>query len=282
MQCFGKRRETNAHANHLVVARPIDHRRHQIQIGHLDIFVHQLRDLRVGQFRIAIQLLKRGVDNLEHTPPLALVQQLVTGELVHVNVVALLNHLANLRKLWRNHLGHFDAKLHVVVVLFKARHVLHVAHVIGEIIIDIHRGEAVETLNHHAFAIHIGEPQRANDGIHAALAPPCLHRFEQFARHFLVVDKIEPAETHHPLLPLFVGPTIDNGCHTAHYLLAFEGQKIASLATFERRIAVAAQRVHLILKQKRNGAVVAPIEVVIELDELSQVGPTFNSLDFNH
>jgi hypothetical protein len=70
-------------------------------------------------------------------------------------------------------------------------------------------------------------------------------------------------------VPSLVGTLVDDGSHTAHHLAIAKGHEVFRLATLERGVLAALKGGHLIEKQIGDGILVATIEVVVELYELS-------------
>ena len=68
LQGAAERGEGNAEANHQVA---IHYRRHQVQVGYLDVVIHQLVDLLLRQLAEAIQVLVGGIQQAEHLAAIA-------------------------------------------------------------------------------------------------------------------------------------------------------------------------------------------------------------------
>ena len=60
---------------------------------------------------------------------------------------------------------------------------------------------------------------------------------------------------------------VDDGSHAAHGLALAIGYEVVGIAVLERRIAVAAKRVHLVEVEIRHVVWVVAIEIVAELYE---------------
>ena len=219
---------------------------------------------------------------MEHPMAIALLDQFVTGKLMHPQSIALPDHLRQFGKFIRHLLRHLHLHLQIVVILLETSDALHVLWIIRIVIVDVHRRELIESLYEHAFTIGVDESQGACHLRHALFASPVLDRLQQGCADLQVVDEIEPPEAHLMTVPSLIGTTIDNRCHTANHLPILESQEILSLATLERRILVATQGHHLLGIQERHGTIVTAIKVVIELNELFQFTSRFNFFYLNH
>ena len=175
------------------------------------------------QLTESIQILIGSIQQAKHLAPHTLVDKFAAGELVDAQSVALLHHLGYLVELMVFALGHFYAKLHIVVVLAEATYSLDVLRIVRVIVVDIHRRQFVETIHQHTLAVGIDEAQRPCHMGHTALTSPLLDCFEQCRRHLQVVDEVEPAEAHLMTVPALVGTVVDDGCHTSHHLTLAQG-----------------------------------------------------------
>ena len=126
---------------------PIFNACYQIQISNLNILVYQLINLTVGQLRIAIKVFIGSIDNVKEFTPFATIQQFLTCELTHLQVVAFAYHLGNLMELVRDYLRNLDLIFHIVIVLLKASQLFNMLLIVGIIIIDVHGGILIEAFN---------------------------------------------------------------------------------------------------------------------------------------
>ena len=170
---------------------------------------------------------------MEYLMAIALLNQFMTGKLMHPQSVALPDHLRQLRKFLRHDLRHLHLHLQIVVVLLEATHALHMLRVIRIVIIDVHRRELVEALYKHTLTVGIDESQRAGHLCHTLFTPPVLHRLQQGRTDFEVVDKVEPAKAHLMTIPALIGTTIDNRCHPANHLPVLKGEEILGLTALK-------------------------------------------------
>ena len=201
---------------------------------------------------------------------------------MHSQAVALAYHLGDLCELLGHHLGHLHLHLHVVIVFLESCHLLHVARVVGVVVVDVHRGEFVEAVHEHTLAVGVDEAQRSGDFRHPFCPAPVLDGFQQGSRHLGVVDEVEPAEAHLVTVPPLIGAAVDDGGYPANGLTVLISHKIVGLAALERRVLVPSEGGHFVSVQIRHGAVVAPIQVVVELDKLLQSLPVCYSSYLNH
>ena len=154
----GERGERDAEAHHLVAVHDgCD----QVQVGYLDIVVHQLVNLAVAELTESIQVFVGGVEQVEHLAAVAFVDKLFAGELMDTQPIALAHHLGNLGKLVGHYVGHLYLHLHPVVGFLESLHLLHVLGVVGIVIVDIHGGQLVEAFDQHPLTVGVNESQRA-------------------------------------------------------------------------------------------------------------------------
>jgi hypothetical protein len=83
-------------------------------------------------------------------------------------------------------------------------------------------------------------------------------------------------------IPPFVSPTVDDGSNTSNQLPVLIGKKILSLTTFKRGILIAAEGGHLIKEEKGHRTIIAAIQIIKELDELSEFTPFSDGTYFYH
>ena len=154
--------------------------------------------------------------------------------------------------------------------------------VIGGVVVDVHGGELVETLDEHAFAVGVDESQRSGYLVHASGLSPVFDCFQQGGGHLGVVDEVEPSKTDSLAVPSLIGTAVDDGCHAPHHLSVFEGHEILSLTAFERGVFIPAERSLFVGIKEGYGTIVIAIEVVVKLDELFQFPFRFNAFDLDH
>ena len=150
--------------------------------------------------------------------PITFLNQFMACKLVYPQSIALPHHLCQLRKLIGHFLGHFHLALQIVIILLETLHLLHVPGIIGVIIVDIHGGELVETFYEHALTVGVDKSQRPGNLIHALCPAPVLNGLQQCLAHLNIVDEVKPSEAHLMAVPPFVGPAVDDGCHTTYDL----------------------------------------------------------------
>ena len=167
----------------------------------------------------AVQILIRGIQEVEQFLTVALFDQFMAGELMHLQSVTALDQFGDLGELLGHLLGHLDLQLHVVVILLKPFHAFHVLRVVRIVIVDIHRGKLVETLDEHTLTVGVDKAQRTCHLRHAPFTAPVLYGLQQSGGDLEVVDEVEPAEAHLMTVPAPVGTIVDDGCHTTYDLL---------------------------------------------------------------
>ena len=190
---------------------------------------------------------------------------------MYLKIVALAYHLGNLVEFLRHHFRHFHPIFHIVIVFDKSFQLLHVVDIIRVVVVDIHRGIFIESFNQHAFTIHISKSERPSYFIHAFLASPLHDSIHQCTAHASIIDKVEPSETHLLAVPSLISPMVDDGCNASHNLPVSHSKKVFRLATFERRITVMSQSIHLFGIKKRNSLLTLTIHLVVKLHELFQL-----------
>ena len=200
---------------------------------------------------------------------------------MYTQVKALRYHLCDACKLIRNLLRYPDHALHVVVVLAEAAHALDMLRVVAVVVMGIHRGQGVEALHEHSFAIGVGKAHRSYHLEHTPLGSPLLHGLYQCLAYCQIIDEIEPSEAHDPLSPSLVSLMVDDGGHTAHHLVFFVSQEVISLTVLERCVLLFAQVVEFIEMQIGHIVGVVAVKIISELDECFQVLSRFNFFNFH-
>ena len=194
----------------------------------------------------------------------------MAGKLMGTEVIATTHHFRDLRKLFGHYFRNLRPTLHPVVGFLEASQVLNVLRIIGVVVVDIHSCKLVKALNEHTFTIGIDETHGTNHLLHAPLTPPVLNGFQQGSRHFGIIDEVEPSEAYLTGIPAFIGVTIDDSSNTTHNLPVFISQEVVGLTIIKRRILLAVERVHFVEIEKWHSAIVAAIEIVVELHERTE------------
>ena len=106
----------------------------------------------------------------------------------------------------------------------------------------------VETFNHPAFLVHVGEAEWTLYLGHSLFFTPCHHGVEEAGKDIIILDKVEPTETHCLFIPALIDRIVDNTRHTAHYLFAAIGKPQFQVAVVERGVFLG-QKTQLIIYQ---------------------------------
>ena len=277
-----ERGEGDAETHHLIVQVAVYDDAHQVEVGYADILVYELIHLALAQRGKAVEVAVADVEHLEHLAPVALFQEFLARELVHLQVIAAAYHLGNLSELLGNALGHLHLALHPVVVFLETAYLLHVTGIVVVVIVGVGGGIFAESLDEHAFAVGIGKAHRTNHLVHAPLASPLGNGVEQRLRHLDIVDEIEPSEAHALGLPTLVGLAVDDGSHAPHGLSVAVGHEIVGLAVVERSVLVVAQRKFLVTVEIRHIVRVVTVKIISELDKIAQSLQILYFLNCNH
>ena len=107
------------------------------------------------------------------------------------------------------------------------------------------------------------------------------HSVKQGTGNVDIINKINPSETYSLILPLLVGPVVDNASNTSHHLAILISQEVFGLAEFEGSILILAQRVLFITIKVGRIILIALVQVVVQLDESIQLSLVGDSSDFN-
>ena len=102
--------------------------------------------------------------------------------------------------------------------------------IVGVVVVDVHGGERVETIDEHSLTVGIDEANRTCYLRHSFLASPVLNGLEQGGADLWVVHEIEPAEAYLLTIPTLVGTVVDDSRHTSYQLAVAKGHEILGLA----------------------------------------------------
>ena len=91
-------------------------------------------DLLLTKFGISVKILKCIINNRKDLLTISLLEDLIAGELLDMQVVALLYHLGYLGIFLRHFLRHIHLIFHIVVVLLPTAKLLHVLRIIGIVV----------------------------------------------------------------------------------------------------------------------------------------------------
>ena len=91
---------------------------------------------------------------------------------MYAQSVAAAHHLGDLGKLRGHHLWYAHLQLHVVIIFLEAAYLLHVAWVVGIVVVDVHGGQFVEAINEHALAVGVDEAEGAGNLCHTLFPAP--------------------------------------------------------------------------------------------------------------
>ena len=132
-------------------------------------------DLLLTQLGITIEVLECVVDDREDLLAISLLENLIAGELLDMQIISLLYHLGNLGVFLWHFIWHIHLIFDIVVVLFPTTHFLHVLRIIRIVVYCGLRTELVESPSEHTLGIHICESKRAYNFFHAMLPTPFLN-----------------------------------------------------------------------------------------------------------
>ena len=88
-----QRRQTYTDADNLAVLVPVLNERHQVKVDILQVHLCILLHLTLRELRITIEMTVSVVDDLENFVAIATLENIITRELLHVEVITLLNDL---------------------------------------------------------------------------------------------------------------------------------------------------------------------------------------------
>ena len=115
------------------------------------------------------------------------------------------------------------------------------------IIVDSgHRTQLVETLDEHAFRIHIGKAEGTNNLCHSLLASPVLNGLKKSPAHLDIIDEVDPSKTNALAFPFLIGSLIDNACDASYELAILICHEIFGFAELESSVFFLTQRMELI------------------------------------
>ena len=287
LQCLGQRGQGDAHADDgMVLERVVLDEGDHTQVEHLEVHLDVLVNLLLRHRAVAVEVAEGLVDDVEDALPVLVgAEDVALRELLHLQVVALHDHLRNLAELLGHALlRHVELVLHVVVVLLVALHLLHQLGVVGVVVFGGHAGELVEAVGEHALGVHVGEAERSDDFLHLVASAEVLDGSEQGPHHVDVVDEVEPSEAHRRPLPLLVVAPVDDGGHAAHHLAVAQCQVVLGVAELEGGVGLldeGAEGGNLVHVQVGRVVGVAAVQVVVQLDEALQVALRLHFLYFN-
>ena len=111
------------------------------------------------------------------------------------------------------------------------------------------------------------------------LFPESDDRFYQRLGDFLVVNEINPSESHFSMIPVPVGNLVDDRHDPAGHLAVPVCQKLGRLAVLTHRILLRIQGGQLIHIEIRNIVGAALIQFKWEFDERAKILPALYTLD---
>ena len=179
LQRLGEAWETDSEAYHFAAFIVVSHDGDEIEISESDIVLDEVIDLLIIEMRESIEVFVTFIEYLEESLSIAFLEQLVARHLASMEVIALFYHASHLEHLLRNGVRHWHGEHHPVVVLGKLAHLLHVFRVVSVVMVSVHRGESVESLDQHSLAIHVGKAHRADDIVHTMLASVVFYGVEE-------------------------------------------------------------------------------------------------------
>ena len=223
------------------------------------------------QFAVTIQVGIRTVHHVQNLLDVATFADFALFvELAQAEAVAFLHHLGNLEILFdlclMAFLGNGNLALYPSHFLLVTQ-LTHVLGIVGIVVDAVHRGQLVVAVGEHAFQVHIGESQRAHDGVHAPFASPFLYCLQQFLGNFQVIDEIYPSEAYVFLIPMFVGTAVDDGSHASHDLLAAKGQEALHVAELQRGILLGIEGVQRVFQKIGYGIRTILVQFPVEANE---------------
>ena len=281
LQGVCERRYGDAHTNHLMVGCvPVFDDGDEVEVCHGQIHLHVLLYLSVGELRVAIEVLEGLVHYIEYLLAVSvLAVYLIALQLLHLQVVALLDHLCDGSILLRHFLRHVELILHVVVVFLPSAHAIHVLWIVGVVVCRSLSAKLVVTVEEHSLGVHIGETERTDNLLHTFRLAVVFYCLEECFRHFDIVNEVDPTEANRLALPFLVGTVVDDSSHTTHSLTVAVCHEVLSLAEVEGCILVLTEGVHLIEVEVGHVVRITFIEFVVEIDKLAQVAARLNFLN---
>ena len=177
-------------------------------------------------------------------------------------------------------LGDHHLALHPTDFLLVAQ-LAHVFGIVGIVVDGVHGGELVIAVGEHALKVHVGEAEWPHDGVHATLAAPFFNGLQQGFRNLDVVDEVNPAKAHVALVPMRVGPVVDDGGHAAHNLSVAQGQEALHVAELQRRILLGVEGVERVLQEVGHGIGAVLVQFPVEANEAPHVLFILYTLDNN-
>ena len=204
----------------------------------------------------------------------------VVVELAWLEMVPFLYQCCRARELLGCHLRYFDLVFDIVVVFLEAEP-FHVLGIVRIVVVDVHRGEVVETFDEHPFAIHVLEAKRPGDLRHAFSFSPVGDSLEQCLRDCGVIDEVEPSEAHHLPLPVLVGAAVDDGGDTSCHFPVLISKETPCLTEGKGGVGARLQRELLGEVQVRHGIGTVAIEVIEEVEKSLTLAAVLNRYNLN-
>ena len=99
--------------------------------------------------------------------------------------------------------------------------------------------------------------------------------------HLDIIDEVKPSEAHALHLPVVVGPLVDDGRYASHDPSVTVGEEVVGLTEGKSRVAILAERVHLVTVEVGYGKGTVAVEVVEEVDKGFQLGLALYLDDFD-
>ena len=261
----------DAHAHCHGFALLVLHDGEQTQVEELQILVHIFVNLPARHFGISVERCVGTVYDIEDLVVVSVAFHFAdAGELADMHVGALLDDFRHAEVLVLVCLvagcGYHDFPFHPVdFVGISVR--LHVAWIIGVVVDGRHGGKLVETVDEHAFSVHIGESEGADNLVAAMFTGPFFGSVEQCLAHFQVVDEVNPSESTVVVVPDAVGLVVLDACHTSHNLSVAESKEKVSLTEGEGVVALGVVGFIHILQQIGHRVGIFLVEFVVEADE---------------
>ena len=265
LQSLGHERESNPE-------------RHQFILLIQHYAAHLVVDERHAHLRLMLYLLVRERDEIVHGGNETFIvhleeilhQSLVLLELRQtplMEIVPLLQHSGNPCHLVRTPLIRNHLVLKPVAFLLIAEGSDEVI-VIRIVVQAVERRDVLIALNEHSLLAQSVVIQRPVNLCHPVLLRPCLGRFQQEARHFDIIDSIEPAEPR-PLLGIqLVISRIDHAADPSHDLLPVHRKPHLVSAIIQSRVL--RQALDLVHMKRRNILGTIPVQFIRKLYELLQ------------
>ena len=187
---------------------------------------------------------------------------------VHAQVIAFAHEFVDTQyALGRIALRVGDLDLDPVVLLGESVS-LHVLLVIREVVQRRHRREVLESLDEQSLIIPVGEADRTVELCHAFAFAPCSNSIEQSTADLVVIDKIDPAETHFFDTPSLVGDTVDDSGYASDNFSVTISEILNRLADIVRRVLGGIERIHLVQQKVRTELLAVLIQIVTEFGKL--------------